>query len=402
MATIMRVEDLKDPGRINILKYSLRDSPHATIEPNRTCNIRCRCYYNLDRNEVKPLGLVKEEIDAAAAKRNLQIITLLGGEPTLHPDLERIIAEIKSRGMMCHILTNGLRLLNDRDGRYLDGLIRAGVDKIFAHIDAGQSHVYGDIEAARGALFAKLEARRVPFALSITIGDGDQRTLPALIRHYSRYRYFDGVLAVLARDPLPPRSQDAQLLDEYLSLADELGIEPTNYIPSNVSDREISWLIYSYFVNPATGRAFSLSPLLDQIYRAGYKIVTGRQAFVIPAKPLLYEMALAIICLADAVLHPRKWAAFRRFMLGASPLRAGRFHFIAIQTPPEFDERINRLRFCYNCPDATIRNGMLTPVCIADHINPLSHIPGRRAIKEDWYRPVYEEMGEIGRCQEGP
>ncbi len=398
----MRVEDLNGPGRINILKYSLRDSPHATIEPNRTCNIRCRCCYNLDRNGVKPLGLVKKEIDIAAAKRNLQVITLLGGEPTLHPDLERIIAEIKSRGLMCHILTNGIRLLDDRDGRYLDALVRAGVDKIFVHIDAGQSHVHGDIEAARRALFAKLEARRVPFALSMTIGNGDQQALPALIRRYSRYRYFDGVLAVLARDPLPPRSQDAQLLDEYISLADELGIEPSNYIPSNVSDHEICWLIYSYFVNPASGRAFSLSPLFDRIYRTGYKIVTGRQAFAIPPRPRLYEMASAVICLADTFLHPRKWASFRRFMSGASPFHAGRFHFIAIQTPPEFDEDIHRLRFCYNCPDATIRNGMLTPVCIADHINPLNHIQGRRAIQADWYRPVYEELGEIGRCQESP
>jgi hypothetical protein len=392
---IMRVDDLRDPGRINILKYPLRDSPHATIETNRTCNIRCRCCYNLDRDGVKPLELVKKEIDTAAAKRRLQVITLLGGEPTLHPDLDRIIAYVKRRGMMCQLLTNGIRLLEDEDGGYLDGLIVAGVDRILVHIDNSQGHVHVDIEAARRALFAQLEAKRVPFSLSLTIADGDNRALPALVRRYSRYRYFDGVLAVLARDPLPPAFQNAQLSDEYSSLADGLGIEPTNYIPSNLSDAEISWLIYTYFVNPETGRAFSLSPQLDRVLRAAYKLATGRHLFAIPAKHAIYQAASAVTCLADAVFHPRKWVSFQRFMRGASPLTAGRFQFIAIQTPPEFDERTRRLRFCYNCPDATIRNGMLTPVCVADHINPQNSIRGRKPIREDWYRPVYKELKEI-------
>ena len=29
------------------------------------------------------------------------------------------------------------------------------------------------------------------------------------------------------------------------------------------------------------------------------------------------------------------------------------------------------LQFCYHCPDATIRNGKLIPVCVADFISPL-------------------------------
>jgi MoaA/NifB/PqqE/SkfB family radical SAM enzyme len=61
----MRIEDLKNAGYINILKYSARDVPHVTIETNRTCNIRCRSCYNLDRDGVKPLAAVKEEIDLA-------------------------------------------------------------------------------------------------------------------------------------------------------------------------------------------------------------------------------------------------------------------------------------------------------------------------------------------------
>jgi len=76
-------------------------------------------------------------------------------------------------------------------------------------------------------------------------------------------------------------------------------------------------------------------------------------------------------------------------------LRAGRLHYIAIQVPPEYDDRIHKLRFCYGCPDATIRNGMLTPVCLADLINPLNGNSGHRDVRPDWYREVYSAMGEL-------
>ncbi len=75
-----------DPGpTLKPLKFALLDMPHATVEPNRTCNLRCRSCYNLDRRFEKPLCLVKEEIDLLIQKRNLQVITILGGEPTLYP-----------------------------------------------------------------------------------------------------------------------------------------------------------------------------------------------------------------------------------------------------------------------------------------------------------------------------
>jgi hypothetical protein len=106
-------------------------------------------------------------------------------------------------------------------------------------------------------------------------------------------------------------------------------------------------------------------------------------------------MISAGVCLADTIVHPRKWPAFRRFLRSGSLLRAGRFHYIAIQTPPEVDEQLKKLRFCYGCPDATIRNGMLTPVCIADLINPLNGNQGHVEVNKNWYREVYSAMGEL-------
>ena len=87
----MKVEELRSGSGIRPLKYPLRETPHATIETNRTCNIRCRLCYTLERSSMKTLAEIKGEIELALKKRNLDTITLLGGEPTLHPHLPDVV-----------------------------------------------------------------------------------------------------------------------------------------------------------------------------------------------------------------------------------------------------------------------------------------------------------------------
>jgi MoaA/NifB/PqqE/SkfB family radical SAM enzyme len=59
------------------------------------------------------------------------IITLSGGELTLHPDLDAIIRRIRDRGAMATVITNGLLLTPDR----IRALNRAGLDYLQISID---------------------------------------------------------------------------------------------------------------------------------------------------------------------------------------------------------------------------------------------------------------------------
>ncbi len=222
----MRASELSKNTGIKALRYPLGSVPHGTLEVNRTCNIRCRACYTLDKTRVKSLAEVRRELDLLLVKRRLGVVTILGGEPTLHPDLAEIVADVKGRGLACQLLTNGVVFLQDATDRLLDRLIRAGVDRFIVHIDSGQAHVHGDIKKAREALFSKLERKRVKFALSLTLYDEDEGGLPDLVREYSRFRYFDSVLAVLARDPGLTRS--VELGDVYRNIRRELGIERTS------------------------------------------------------------------------------------------------------------------------------------------------------------------------------
>ena len=59
------------------------------------------------------------------------IITLSGGEPTLHPDLDAIIRRIRDRGVMATLITNGYLLTPER----IRKLNEAGLDYLQISID---------------------------------------------------------------------------------------------------------------------------------------------------------------------------------------------------------------------------------------------------------------------------
>jgi hypothetical protein len=352
------------------MEYGPSEAPHGTIETNRTCDLGCRLCYNLDRASIKPTAQVKAEVDLLLRKRNVQAVSLLGGEPTLHPGLSEIIAHVKRRGRLCQLLTNGRRLAAADGGEYLEGLVRAGLDRVAVHMDSGQALGPEDLDAARHQLFSRLEAQKVHFCLSITIYNEDRASLAGLARRYSGYRYFDGILAILAREPGPRQSQNVRLEEEFEGLRRGLGITPSAYVPSNRSRDEVNWLLYLYFLDAEGDSPMPISPALNTALRRFHRLVKGRELFLILLPPSLARPALALTAASESLLRPRR----ARGMLGQifrSLWRGARFHFIAIQAPPEIDEKTGEIRICRACPDATIRNGRLVPVCLADRMSPL-------------------------------
>jgi len=59
------------------------------------------------------------------------IITISGGEPLLHPELERVISEMRRRGMIASMITNGYLLSRKR----IRSLNQAGLDHLQISID---------------------------------------------------------------------------------------------------------------------------------------------------------------------------------------------------------------------------------------------------------------------------
>ena len=103
----------------------------AHIIPIRRCNLACT-YCNEYDDVSKPLAaeVMLERLDQLAAL-GTTIITFSGGEPMLHPDLDRLIAHVRRRGIIAGIITNGYLLTAQRVQQLND----AGLDHMQISID---------------------------------------------------------------------------------------------------------------------------------------------------------------------------------------------------------------------------------------------------------------------------
>jgi MoaA/NifB/PqqE/SkfB family radical SAM enzyme len=103
----------------------------AQIVPMRRCNLACGYCNEYDKvSKPVPLPEVLRWLDRLAALRT-EIVTVSGGEPMLHPEIESIIAGIRERSMIAGLITNGYFLQPER----IAGLNRAGLQYLQISID---------------------------------------------------------------------------------------------------------------------------------------------------------------------------------------------------------------------------------------------------------------------------
>jgi len=103
----------------------------AHIVPMRRCNLSCAyCNEYDDFSKPVPVETMYERIDRLG-QLGTTIVTISGGEPLLHPDLDLIIARIRKRGIIAGMITNGYLLTAERIHR----LNKAGLDHLQISID---------------------------------------------------------------------------------------------------------------------------------------------------------------------------------------------------------------------------------------------------------------------------
>jgi MoaA/NifB/PqqE/SkfB family radical SAM enzyme len=103
----------------------------AHIIPMRRCNLACTyCNEFDDNSKPVPTDEMFRRIDKLA-DLGTSIVTISGGEPLLHPELDDVIARIRKRGMVSGLITNGYFLVPDR----IERLNRAGLEWLQISID---------------------------------------------------------------------------------------------------------------------------------------------------------------------------------------------------------------------------------------------------------------------------
>ena len=101
------------------------------IIPMRRCNLSCAyCNEYDDFSDPVPSEVIFRRV-GRLADLGTSIITISGGEPLMHPELESIISEIRRRGMIAGLITNGYLLSRDR----IRALNDAGLEHLQISID---------------------------------------------------------------------------------------------------------------------------------------------------------------------------------------------------------------------------------------------------------------------------
>ncbi len=86
----------------------------AHIIPMRRCNLSCTyCNEYDDYSKPVPLETMYRRLDKLAELGTTAII-ISGGEPLLHPEIEKIISRISQHGMLTALITNGYLLTRER------------------------------------------------------------------------------------------------------------------------------------------------------------------------------------------------------------------------------------------------------------------------------------------------
>ena len=101
------------------------------IIPMRRCNLDCGyCNEYDDVSKPVPLAEMKKRLDILAGM-GTSMITISGGEPLMHPELEEVIRHMRSRGIYAGMITNGFLLSKERIERLND----AGLEYLQISID---------------------------------------------------------------------------------------------------------------------------------------------------------------------------------------------------------------------------------------------------------------------------
>jgi len=117
-----------------MIAKALADTNHpvlAHIIPMRRCNLDCTYCNEYDKtSKPVPLATMYERVERLGAL-GTTIMTISGGEPLLHPELDDIIGRARKHGIIAGMITNGYLLTADR----IERLNRAGLEHLQISID---------------------------------------------------------------------------------------------------------------------------------------------------------------------------------------------------------------------------------------------------------------------------
>jgi pyruvate-formate lyase-activating enzyme len=167
------------------LPWTLPDNAINWLEPTSACNLYCDgCYRKNEPNSHKSLEVVRNELNTFKRLRKTDGVSIAGGDPLTHPQIEQIVEMIATDGQKPIINTNGQLLTKEK----LVALKKAGVQGFTFHIDSGQGrpHMKGKTELELNELRLKYaemlaEVGGISCAFNATVYDRTLEDVPEIV-----------------------------------------------------------------------------------------------------------------------------------------------------------------------------------------------------------------------------
>jgi len=234
---------MRELGKLAKALASTRHPLLVHIIPIRRCNLACTyCNEFDDFSKPVPVEEMFRRIDRLGAM-GTAAVTISGGEPLLHPELDAIIGRIRKNGMLAGMITNGYLLVADR----IERLNRAGLEHLQISIDNVQPDEVS--KKSLKVLDAKLGllAEHAEFHVNINsvLGSGVKNPEDALkVAHRAQELGFTSTVGILhdGNGQLQPLgAREREIFEEIMALGKASFTRVNGFQHNIAAGRENNW-----------------------------------------------------------------------------------------------------------------------------------------------------------------
>lgn len=347
------------------LEWKTNDNPNGWIEPTTYCQLKCEgCYRGLAEDNPlrkhEDLNRLKNEVEWFIKNRNVQTISIAGGEPLMYPNLYDLIKYISQKGLKSKIYTNAI-LLNEEK---LSKLKEAGVTEIVVHIDkfqrnATSEELMNNLRDKYCSLFRKIGGVNLGFIMPIS--KKNKKDLDILADFFKKNSdVINLVVFTVYKEMLPHKSISKELeisMNEVSTqVKNSFGLEYCAYLGKKTSGG-VSWLFslsaYSEGKHLGSFDGDFYRKLQERYYfkKKKYFITVKNKPFnIVKLLPSIFNNSVRKI-LMNGLFAPNKQLRTQVVLIIDAPTKNG-----------------GAWDLCQGCPDAMLHKNILVPSCLLERI----------------------------------
>jgi len=352
------------------LPWTEDNNPNGWIEPTTFCQLACAgCYRDCNREgsvaQHVPLPELKKQVDWFIAKRNVQTISLAGGEPLMYPQLDELVSYIHSAGCRIMIYTNGLQITPSR----LKELEAAGATQIMVHIDEFQNrpdiNSNAEIEKLRLSFCEMFRVNtKVKLGFIQPISGATLQSVQSILHVAAKnidvvslivFTIYRDICKDQTDPSLPADIGVKEMLTEIQKCSP---FKPAAYLRSSKNKEDISWL-FGIRVGTVHNLFAAFSSNLYKLFHTQYYKKHKRHLFISRNNKISVKLLFGLFRFKEVRTILKNYFTAKQ---------KAELYFQTILILRGIEERNNIWDECEACPDRMIYKGKLVPSCILEEL----------------------------------